>query len=291
MILIILSSYVPSTVTSTKRSLPTTHHEFHREDDSSDPVVWKFKKITAHEGPIDKNHLSWHGSSYNMMIEWENGEITSEPLNVIAANDPVACAIYADENDLLKLPGWKRFWTIAKKRKKMIHMANQAKLRSFRTAPKYQCGFEVPRDYNHAVQIDKSNGNSKWQEAVALKMNQLDEYDTFKDIGKNAPISSDYKKIRVHFIFAVKHDGRHKAQLVANGHLTDIPIDRFYSRVVSLRGLRLLIFLAELNNLELWSTNIGNAYLEATTNERVYIIAGPEFGDHQGHILIIFKAL
>ena len=58
-----------------------------------------------------------------------------------------------------------------------------------------------------------------------------------------------------------------------------------------MRGLRLLIFLAELNNLELWSTDIGNAYLEATTNERVYIIAGPEFGDHQGHILIIFKAL
>ena len=51
-------------------------------------------------------------------------------------------------------------------------------------------------------------------------MQQLDEYDTFKDIGKNAPISSDYKKIRVHLVFAVKHDGRHKARLVADGHLT-----------------------------------------------------------------------
>ena len=58
-----------------------------------------------------------------------------------------------------------------------------------------------------------------------------------------------------------------------------------------MRGLRLLIFLAELNNFELWSTDIGNAYLEATTNERVYIIAGLEFDDRQGHTLIIFKAL
>ena len=122
-------------------------------------------------------------------------------------------------------------------------------------------------------------------------MDQLDEYDTFKDIGKNAPVSSDYKKIRVHLVFAVKHDGRHKARLVADGHLTNVPIDSVYSGVVSLRGLRLLIFLAELNNLELWSTDIGNAYLEATTNERVYIIAGPEFGDRQGHTLIIFKVL
>ena len=90
---------------------------------------------------------------------------------------------------------------------------------------------------------------------------------------------------------SVKHDGRYKARLVADGHLTDVPIDSVYSGVVSLRGLRLLIFLAELNNLKLWSTDIDNAYLEATTNERVYIIAGPEFGDRQGHTLIIFKVL
>ena len=117
---------------------------FIKKDDSSDPVVWKFKKITAHERPIDKNHPSWRGLSYNVMIEWENGEITSEPLNDIAPDDPVTCAIYAGENELLELPGWKRFWTIAKKRKKMIRMANQPKLRSFRAAPKYQYGFEVP---------------------------------------------------------------------------------------------------------------------------------------------------
>jgi len=35
------------------------------------------------------------------MIEWENGEITSEALSVIAANDPVTCALYGKENDLL----------------------------------------------------------------------------------------------------------------------------------------------------------------------------------------------
>ena len=43
------------------------------------------------------------------MVEWENGEITTEPLNLIAADDPVTCAIYAKDNDLLSLPGWKRF--------------------------------------------------------------------------------------------------------------------------------------------------------------------------------------
>jgi len=41
------------------------------------------------------------------MIEWENGEITSEPLTLIAADNPVTCAIYAKENGLLDLDGWK----------------------------------------------------------------------------------------------------------------------------------------------------------------------------------------
>ena len=37
--------------------------------------------------------------------------------------------------------------------------------------------------------------------------------------------------------------------------------------------------------------DIGNAYLEALTKEKLYVIAGPEFGELQGHVLIIYKAL
>jgi Reverse transcriptase (RNA-dependent DNA polymerase) len=50
-------------------------------------------------------------------------------------------------------------------------------------------------------------------------------------------------------------------------------------------------FLAELNHLNIWTTDIGNAYLGACTSEKVYIIAGPEFKDCEGHILIISRAL
>ena len=32
-----------------------------------------------------------------------------EPLSIIAASDPVTCAIYAKDKDLLKHKGWKRF--------------------------------------------------------------------------------------------------------------------------------------------------------------------------------------
>ena len=84
---------------------------------------------------------------YNLTIEWENGETTNEPLQAIAKDDPVTCAIYAKENGLLDLPGWKQFKSIARREKKFTRMVNQAKLRSFNNAPKFKNGFEIPRTY------------------------------------------------------------------------------------------------------------------------------------------------
>ena len=83
----------------------------------------------------------------------------------------------------------------------------------------------------------------KWDSAEKTELLQLLDYNTFLDKGKNAPIPAGYKKIRVHMVYDVKHDGRHKTRLVADGHLTEIPLDSVYSSVVSLRGLRLTIFL------------------------------------------------
>jgi hypothetical protein len=170
-------------------------------------------------------------------------------------------------------------------------MANQVKLRSFRTAPKYMYGIEIPRDYQHALELDARNGNTLWQECKALELAQLKEYRAFKDIGHGIPPPEGYKKIRVHLVYACKHDVRRKACLVADRHLMDVPVDSVYSGVVSLQGLRMMIFLAELNQLELWATDIGNAYLEAYTLEKVCVKAGKEFGKLEGHTLVIAKAL
>jgi hypothetical protein len=89
------------------------------------------------------------------------------------------------------------------------------------------------------------------------------------------PSTTKFKKIRVHVVYACKHDGCHKARLCANGNLTEIPINSVYSGAVSLKSLRTVIFLAELNGLETWATNIGYVYLEAETSEKVFIRLNP----------------
>ena len=258
---------------------------------NDDETFYNFKAIVGHQGPLRSSHPDYKGSSYNVMVEWEDGSKTYEPLAQMIADDPVTCALYAKEQGLLNQPGWKSLKGIAKRDKKMIRMLNQSKYKPYRRAPTYKNGYQVPRTPEDAIEIDNHNNNTRWQDAIDLEINQILDYQTFKDLGKDAPGPPGYQKIRLHFVFDVKHDGRHKARLVAGGHLTETPVDSVYSGVVSLRSLRLVIFLAELNKLDIWGADVGNAYLEAHTKEKGYIIAGKGFGKLEGHTLVINKAL
>jgi hypothetical protein len=103
---------------------------------------------------------------YNLLIEWENGDTTKEPLKVIAKDDPASCAIFAKENGLLDLPGWKQFKNIARCQKKFTCMVKQAKLKSFNNAPNFKNGYEIQQTYEQAMRFDQKNGNTKWQDAT-----------------------------------------------------------------------------------------------------------------------------
>ena len=46
-----------------------------------------------------------------------------------------------------------------------------------------------------------------------------------------------------------------------------------------------------MNKMEVWGADIGNAYLEATTKEKLYKVPGPDFEELQEHVLVIHKAL
>jgi hypothetical protein len=174
-------------------------------------------------------------------------------------------------------------------------MLNQSKLKSIKQSPIYKFGYQVPKNSREAAELDKRSGTTRWKEARAVELAQLMDYETFenkgrRDKGMRAP--EDYKRIVCHFIYDVKHDGRHKARLVAGGHLTEVPTDSIYSGVVSLRSLRVVMFLAELNEMEHYQADVGNAYLKAYTKEKVYCIGTEDFGEDLNRcVLIIRKAL
>jgi hypothetical protein len=110
---------------------------------------------------------------------------------------------------------------------------------------------------------------------------------------KESELPPGYQKIKCHFIFDIKmgENFRRKARLVANGNETETPLALTYSSVVSRDSVRIALLIASLNDLQLLSCDIQNAYLTADCRERIYITAGPEFGSEAGTTMIIKKAL
>ena len=73
--------------------------------------------------------------------------------------------------------------------------------------------------------------------------------------------------------------------------MTEAPALLTYSSVVSCESVRIAFAVAALNKLDVLVADIGNAYLNADCREKVYTIAGPEFGSHAGKHIVITRAL
>ena len=107
------------------------------------------------------------------MIKWETGEITEEPLSIIAQDDPITCAAYAKKHNLLELPEWKKLKHKANHQNTFSRAINQTKIRQVRRSAVYQFGYLIPRDYKHALDLDKLNGNSRWYDATKKELDQI----------------------------------------------------------------------------------------------------------------------
>ena len=123
----------------------------HLDQQEQQEDLYKFRAITGHQGPLSPQDENYKGSKYNVMVEWETGEITDEPLSLTAADDPVTCAEYAKKHDLLHLDGWKRLKHIAKNQKQLSRAINQSKIRQVRRSAVYQFGFLIPKDYKTSI--------------------------------------------------------------------------------------------------------------------------------------------
>ena len=158
--------------------------DFIEKDDNWDGI-WKFREILSHKSGLKKGHKEYKGSGVSLQVLWENGETTWEPFSRddkmgLFDQDPVTVAIYAVKHGLIGQPGWNSplLHKYAKTPKRIIRLANQAKLHSFRTAPKFMYGVQIPRNHAEAMELDARNGNTKWRDAELVELEQIDEYET-----------------------------------------------------------------------------------------------------------------
>ena len=144
----------------------------------------------------------------------------------------------------------------------------QSKIRQARRSNKFMFGYLIPRSYKKTIEFDKANTNTKLADATRDEMDFIKEQEVFTKCQTakwdanhrrllNAP--PNHQNIRVNWIFVVMVHGRHKATHVVDSFLTPEPVENIYSGDASLRHLRIVVFLGELNSLEVWGADIGNA--------------------------------
>ncbi len=168
------------------------------------------------------------------------------------------------------------------------------KKKKFKPPPKKRLkyGVEVPNTVKQALELDELNGNSYWQDAIKKEMDALMELDCFEFRDAGDIPGSDYQKTKLHMIFDVKTDLRRKARLVAGGHLVELFDTEVYSSTVKGISVKLLHVISHQNNLKALCGDVGNAFVTAMTKEKVYCIAGLEFGaENKDKVIIIRKAL
>ena len=222
---------------------------------------------------------------WQLCVRWKNGETSWVELKELKSSNPIELAEYAAANKLLHVPAFAWWASYTLKRRDRVISANQT--RYLRKDQKY--GLELPKTVQRALEIDQEEGNTKWRDAVKKEMSGVSIAFSYLDEGKTAP--PGYQYIQCHMIFDIKMDLTRKARLVAGGHMTKPPSSLTYASVVSRESVRIAFMYASLNNLKILAADIGNAYLNAKCREKVYTTCGPEFGEYEGRVAIIVRAL
>ncbi|CAJ1963375.1 unnamed protein product, partial [Cylindrotheca closterium] len=168
----------------------------------------------------------------------------------------------------------------------MIISAVKARVR--KTTHKY--GIEIPTSVEHAKRLDAQNGNNLWMKALSKEMSNIGVAVEVLAYGVLAP--PGYSKVTGHLVWDVKMDFTRKARWVLDGHKTPDPLYSQYAGVVSRESVRIAFTYAALNNLDVFAADIRNAYLQAPSSRKDYIICGPEFGlENVGKVALIHRAL
>jgi Reverse transcriptase (RNA-dependent DNA polymerase) len=221
-------------------------------------------------------------------VQWMGGDKSWVKMSDLRLHDPLLVLRYGLRHQITRKPGWEwveNFVNSDGELSQIIHAYKVSKEIS------YKFGVQVPNSTQDALRLDSATEEKLWHKAIEAELQQINDYKTFRVLEENEPIPLGYKRIPYHCVYDVKFDGRRKCRLVAGGHRTDPPKEDIFSGVVSMEAVRLGFILARLNGLMVCAGDVGNAFLYGKTREKVYVIAGEEFGVHKGKRMIIDRSL
>ena len=221
---------------------------------------------------------------WEILLGWKDGSSTWEAMKDIKESYPVDLAEFAIQKGIDSQPAF-AWWIpfVIKKKQRII-----SKVKSKYWAKTHKFGIRIPKTVKEAIELDTLNQNTLWWSAICQEMKNVRiAFEIFE--GNKEDIPPGYQLVNCHMIFDIKmgENFRRKARMVAGGHQTSTPSTITYSSVVSRDSVRIALTIAALNNLQVLGCDIQNAYLTAKCREKIWTIAGPEFGSEAGKIMLV----
>ena len=257
------------------------------------------KEITDHrkDGSAIAIDDKWiqHGSNWQLRrtnqgwqlnVLWRDGTTLWEHLRNQKESNPVQVAEYAVVANKLVEEAAFAWWVphVLKRRERIIGALNSCYHKR-----SHKFGIEIPKTIKRALEIDKETGTDFWEKAILKEMKHVRPAFRIED-GEMIPVGSQW--IPCHMVFDIKVDFTRKARFVAGGHKFEAPKSITYSSIVSRDSVRIAFLLAALNEVDRLAADIGNAYLNADTREKVHTTLGMELGQNMvGKMAVICKAL
>jgi hypothetical protein len=241
--------------------------------------------IMSHNGGRRRKQTT---RGWEILLQWKDGSSTWETMKDVKESYPVQLAEYVHQRKVSEEPAF-AWWVphVLKKRNRII-----SKVKSKYWTRTHKFGIRIPKDAEEAKRLDRENGDTLWWDAICKEMKNVRiAFEEFE--GDISDLPSFYQKINCHLIFDIKfgENFRRKARMVAGGHMTSTPSSLTYSSVVSRDSVRIALTIAALNDLKVLACDIQNAYLTAPCREKIWTVAGPEFGSDAGKNMIVVRAL
>jgi Reverse transcriptase (RNA-dependent DNA polymerase) len=236
-----------------------------------------------------KTTRGWH-----LLVQWKDGTVSWERLADIKASNPVEVAEYAVANRLVEEPAYK--WWVPHVIKRRNRIISKVKSRYWKTTHKF--GIRLPKSVEEALEIDRTTNTDLWRKAINKEMARVKiawkthDANTPQEVREGkVPELKSFQEIGCHIVFDIKMDFTRKARFVAGGHTTEAPSSLTYSSVVSRDSVRIAFLVAALNDLDIMSCDLENAYLNAPCREKIWFEGGLECGEDKGKVCVIVRSL
>jgi hypothetical protein len=229
-----------------------------------------------------------------LLVQWRDGSTSWEKLADLKASNPIEVAEYAVVNRLVEEPAFK--WWVPHVIKRRNRIISKVKSRYWRTTHKF--GIRLPKTVQEALDIDRTTGTDFWKKAINKEMSRVKvawathDGHTPQEVreGKASQLIG-FQEIGCHIVFDIKMDFTRKACFVAGSHTTTAPTSMTYSSVMSRDSVRLAFLIAALNDIDIMSCDLENAYLNAPCKEKIWFEGGIECGEDQGKVCVIVRSL